>query len=366
MQRDFIKGLQDFIKIAREFVPLERSVKELSLDLKKRTVVIETKIKEVEYFESNIITAVEGLIKNSGIPELIGIQNEILAANTSGSSRTKIELNKQLQELTKTTGYEIEQIRLKMLSILNPLFTDGIYSASNTYSLLSENKVMKGKQLSSTGNMGYEFDLEFTANRLKVEDLSALSLPVWVSGGLLHHEDKVKKMDVSDYIILSIEYNGDEHLEVVFSDDDSKNVFKIIANEKVFTILHNGQDLTIDETLSESLDEDEVSVFITKLKQYFYVAVKSKQLMRVLFEGNDAIYSYNVFECLKIIAVQYGNMIKDCLEKGYNKEEIAIKIEMSDGTRTEKYMSNIDAFKQLSAIGSEGLELAKLMNVLES
>lgn len=68
MQRDFIKDLQDLIKIAREIVPLERSVKELSLDLKKRTVVIETKIKEVEYFESNIITTVEELIKNSGIP----------------------------------------------------------------------------------------------------------------------------------------------------------------------------------------------------------------------------------------------------------------------------------------------------------
>jgi hypothetical protein len=59
-------------------------------------------------------------------------------------------------------------------------------------------------------------------------------------------------------------------------------------------------------------------------------------------------------------------LITECLNRGYNKEEIAIKIERPDETRTEKYISRADVFKQLSDIGSEGLELAGILKVSDN
>lgn len=215
--------------------------------------------------------------------------------------------------------------------------------------------------------MEYWFELEFNKKRLKVEDLyKKFSLPIWVSGGLLHREDKVKKIDLSDHVIVSMEYDGDEHIEAVLKDDDSEHIFKIIADENTYMIFHNDHDITIDEILAESLEEEEIQELVKKMKQYFSVAVKSRVLTHVLIDGKDAITGNMVFDCLKIIAADYGALINECIDKGYNKEEVTIKIERPDDTRTEKYIAKAEMFGQLSDIGSEGLELAGIMNVTEA
>ena len=64
-----------------------------------------------------------------------------------------------------------------------------------------------------------------------------------------------------------------------------------------------------------------------------------------------------------MIAEQYGTIVHECLAKGHNKEEITIKLEEADGTRTEKYISRAEIYNQLSEIGSEGVELAGILGV---
>ena len=63
---------------------------------------------------------------------------------------------------------------------------------------------------------------------------------------------------------------------------------------------------------------------------------------------------------------KYGVLINECISKGYNKEEIAIKIELPDGTRSEKYILRSELYTQLSEVGKEGLSLAEIMNVSDS
>ena len=58
-----------------------------------------------------------------------------------------------------------------------------------------------------------------------------------------------------------------------------------------------------------------------------------------------------------MVAEQYGVIVHECLAKGHNKEEITIKTEEADGTRTEKYISKSEIYTQLSEIGSEGIEI---------
>ena len=367
VQRDFIKDLQDFIKLSRETIPIENAARLLNEKKKKIIVSAETRIKGIDEFEMGVTTAIQGLAINIESLGLTDVKDEISVATASISSKKKTELYRQLEDNLKAADYEIDQLSSKMLSILSPFFEEGIYNSISTYSFLQEEERINGKQISSTENMEYWFELKFNNDKLKVKDLyEKFSLPVWVSGGLLHREDKVKKIDMSDHHIISMEYDGDEHLEAVLKDDNSEHVFKIVADENTFMILHNDQDITIDEKLAESLEEDEVLLLIKKMKLYFSVAVQSRTLIRVFIDGKDAIDNNRVFDCLKIIAATYGALIKDCLAKGYNKDEITIKIERPDETRTEKYISRAEVFKQLSDIGSEGFELASIMKVSDN
>ncbi|WP_370575891.1 hypothetical protein [Methanomethylovorans sp.] len=367
VQRDFIKDLQDFIKLSREIIPLENAARLLNEKKKKNIVSAETRIKGIDEFEMGVTTAIQGLAINIELLGLTDVKDEISVATASISSKKKTELYRQLEDNLKAADYEIDQLSSKMLSILSPFFEEGVYNSISTYSFLQEEERINGKQISSTENMEYWFELKFNNDKLKVKDLyEKFSLPVWVSGGLLHREDKVKKIDMSDHHIISMEYDGDEHLEAVLKDDNSEHVFKIVADENTFMILHNDQDITIDEKLAESLEEDEVLLLIKKMKLYFSVAVQSRTLIRVFIDGKDAIDTNRVFDCLKIIAATYGALIKDCLAKGYNKDEITIKIERPDETRTEKYISRAEVFKQLSDIGSEGFELASIMKVSDN
>ncbi|MDY0386521.1 MAG: hypothetical protein RBT65_05205 [Methanolobus sp.] len=367
VQRDFIKDLQDFIKLSQETIPLEKAAQLLNDKKKKNTVSVESQIKGIDEFEMGIAAAVQELAANIESLGITDIKDEVSAAMVSVSSKKRMDLGKQLEEKVKTADYELEQLNSKIISLLNPFFEEKVYNSIDTYSFLQEDGIISGKQISSTENMEYWFELKFNSKELKIEDLyKKFMLPVWVSGGLLRREDKVKEIDLSDHHIVSMEYDGDEHLEAVLKDDDSEHVFKIVADENTFMIFHNDRDISIDEKLIESLEEEEILLLIKKMKQYFTVAVQSRMLTHVFLDGKDAINENMIFDCFKIIATHYGSLITECLNRGYNKEEIAIKIERPDETRTEKYISRADVFKQLSDIGSEGLELAGILKVSDN
>ncbi|KXS42041.1 MAG: hypothetical protein AWU59_1830 [Methanolobus sp. T82-4] len=363
-QRDFINDLHEFIKISKELILLEAEAKDINETSKKNTVLLERQFQEIDELEKSLNVFLMDVSSSNESLSPTGIVDEIISSIGSIASKKKMELEKQHEEYLKTAAYRIGELNSKMLSIMNPFFEDSIYGSRNTYSMSQDNQKLNGKQISFAGQMEYWFELEFNNNELKVDDLyKDFSLPVWTSGGLLHREDKVKDMDLSDYLITSIEYNGDEHLEAVLRDGKSEHIFKIVADDNTFIIFYNDQDVTTDEDLVKSIDEEAVKALIRNMEQYFSVAVQSRVLTHVFIDGKDAISENLVIDCLKLIAANYGILVDECIAKGYNKDEITIKIERPDDTRTEKYISKADAFKQLSEIGSEGLELAGLLNV---
>ncbi|SFM76205.1 hypothetical protein [Methanolobus profundi] len=366
IQRDFIKDIQEFIKLSKEVHPLEKASRLLNEEKKKGTISFENEVKALDGFETGITKAIQELNKNIEGIDITGVIDESVASISSICSKRKTELGKKLEDNVKTADFELDQLSTKIMSLLNSFFEGTIYNSTDTYILEQEDGSIRGKQISFAENMEYWFDLDLNSTSLKVEHFyKKFHVPIWVSGGLLHRENKVKNMDLSDHRIISMEYDGDEHLEALLKDDDSEHVFRIVADENTFMIFHNDHDITVDEELVQSLEEEEVLLLIKKMKQYFLVAVQSRVLSKVLIDGKDAISENRVFDCLKIIASKYGDLINECLDKGYNKEEITIKIERPDETRTEKYIAKAEIFSQLSDIGSEGLELADIMNVVE-
>jgi hypothetical protein len=366
VQRDFITDLHDFTKLVKEVVPLEKASRLLNEKKKKSTVAVESKIKILDEFETGVTKMIQELDKNLEDMGLAIVKDESIASIVSISSKKKTELGKELDDNVKTVEFELDQLSTKIVSLLDPFFEESIYNSIDTYLLQQEDGSISGKQISFAENMEYWFNLDFNATSLKVDDFyKKFSLPIWVSGGLLHREDRVKSIDLSNHRVVSMDYNGDEHLEALLKDDDSEHVFRVVADKNTFMIFHNDNDITVDEELVKSFEEEEVLLLIKKMKQYFLVAVQSRALSKVLFDGKDAISENRVFDCLKIIAAKYGDLINECLDKGYNKEEITIKMERPDETRTEKYISKAEIFRQLSDVGSEGLELADIMNVTE-
>ncbi len=366
VQKDFIKDLQHFIKISIEAIPLENAARLLNDKKKNKTIAVDNKKKALEEFENRFNNMIGNISSDIGSLGLEDVKDEMIIAMKSISSKKYAEMDKELAEHIKAADYEIEQLNSKIISILDSFFEESIYDSKHSYSFMQQEEYISGKQISSCKNMDYWFELDFKTNKLKVKDLyPKFSLPMWVSGGILHREDKVKRMDISNYIIASMEYSG-KNLEAVIMDDGPDRSFRIFADENTFMIFHNEHDITVDEELSKAILDDEVLILLKKMKQYFSVAIQSRKLTYVFIDGKNAIEENLVFNCLKLIASKYGELINECIEKGYNSNEITIKIEQPDGTRTEKYIVKEEMLKQLSAIGSEGMELAALMHIPES
>nr|WP_321496256.1 hypothetical protein [uncultured Methanolobus sp.] len=367
VQRDFIKDVQEFIKLTKDIVPLERSARLRNEEKQKLIVSTEERTEGIVQFEKSILSSIAEQAVDLESMDLFDVVKEAKSSISAISSRKKAELSKQLDSDSKSIDYELDQLNTRMLSVLEPFFLDGIYDSRSKYVLTSEDETNSGIQTTTAGNVEYLFNLEFSSSSLKVNDfIKKISLPVWGTGGILRREDKVKKIDISDHRIISIEYDDDLHLEALLQDNDSLHIFKIVSDKSTFMVFHNGTETTQDDDLSGAMDTENILLLIKKLSQYFTVAVQSRKLLSVLLSGEDAIKNNTLQGCLELIAKKYGVLINECISKGYNKEEIAIKIELPDGTRSEKYILRSELYTQLSEVGKEGLSLAEIMNVSDS
>jgi hypothetical protein len=131
-------------------------------------------------------------------------------------------------------------------------------------------------------------------------------------------------------------------------------------------ILHKDYEITGYEELASALDRESVNIFIIKLIELFNECVGSRTLKRIILDGKNVVDENRIFDCLKLIASRYGQLVTQCIEKGYTDGEITIKIEEPEGIRTEKYLEKSEISRELSTIGSEGQELAKMLRVTET
>lgn len=356
--------MQDFIKISKEIIPLEKSAITIKNKNQERLEFFEKRIQEIDLFEKDIRNSIGNLTAEVYAPEILEIKERTLETSSSVALAKKNEKLTELDRENKLNLMETQQIYTRIFSILSPFFEDSIYGAQNAYYAFIEDKTLRGKQISFVDNMQYEFELIFTQDTLRVKDLQNLTLPVWTKSGILSRERKVKRLDVSDFYITNVEYEGN-NLRTVFEERNAENRFIISSDEKAFLIMYRDYEITRDEELAAALDRASVDKFIIKIKEFFIESVVSKRLKRITLDGKNAIEENRIFDCLELIASIYGKLVIECLEKGYTEGEITIKIEEPEGIRTEKYLEKSEVSRELSTIGSEGQELAKLLRVVE-
>ncbi len=365
VQRDFIQDLQNFIAISKAVIPLEKSAIQIKTENEEKAVNLEKRIQEVDRFEKDLMDCIESRAAGIEDSDILEIRARIIETVSTVALSKKNEESENLDRQNKLDLIELQQLDERSLSILSPFFENSIYGAKSTYYASVEDKVLRGKQVSFVDGMQYEFDLDFTQDAIKVKDLQNLTLPVWSKKGILSRERKVKNIDVSDFYIISMECEGN-NLKAVLEDKDPENGFTISADEKTFFIIHRDYEITGDEELASALNRDSVIVFITKLKKLFTEFVVSKRLIRIMLDGKNVIDENRVIDCLKLIASMYGQLVAECIKRGYTEGEITIKIEEPEGFRTEKYLEKSEILKELSTIGSEGKELVERLRVTET
>lgn len=365
VQRDFIQDIQDFIRISKEVIPLEKSIKEIKQVNIEETGTTQAGIEEIDRFQKEITECIEERALGYESREVLEIKSKTIETCANISLLKKNEKLEDIDKQNRLALIEVRQLEDRILTALSPFFENSIYGAEHTCYASSEDRKLKGWQVSSIDGMRYEFELSFIQDTLKVEDLQKLTLPVRSKSGFLSKEEKVKKLDVSGFYVTNIEH-GKNTTRTVIEDKDAENRFIITSDGGTFLIMYGDNEITGDEKLAPALDKDSISIFVEKIKDFVTDSVVFRKLRLILIDGKNAVEENVIFDCLKIIAGIYGKLAKECIERGYTEGEITIKIEEPGSIRTEKYISKSEASSELSSIGPEGNEIARILRVSEA
>ncbi len=361
VQRDFIQDLRDFIEVAKKVLSLENLAIEMNDETKTETLSIEKRLNDLDKFENDVINFIDNISKDVEAREILECRNTLLDKCATLATKNRVNLKEDFKRRKKVLEHEILRVESEIISALSPFFEASVYGAEKKYTASMDNGLLKGKLRASIAGMEYQSDLSFVNEVLTVQEVSGnLFLPTWIKSGLLHKENKVKMVDVSDFVVVSFNHEGDEHIDAVFENKKSEHTFKVSRDDATYHVYYDGNDITADNTLIKSLKLEDVTTLLNELKTYIEIYIRSQTLEKVLLDGEDAVKNNVVFDCLKFIAERYGEIIRECIERGYVKNEITIKIEQADSARTEKYISKEEAFDQLSEIG-EGIELAEIL-----
>ncbi|MBN2487518.1 MAG: hypothetical protein JXA98_00665 [Methanosarcinaceae archaeon] len=361
VQRDFIQDLRDFIEVAKKVLSLENLAIEMNDETKTEMVSIEKRLNDLDKFENDVINFIDNLSKDVEAREILECRNTLLDTCATLATKNRVNLKEDFKRRKKVLEHEVLRVESEIISALSPFFEASVYGTEKKYAASMDNGLLKGKLRASVAGMEYQSDLSFVNEVLTVQKVSGnLFLPTWTKSGLLHKEDKVKMVDVSDFVVVSVNHEGDEHIDAVFENKKQGHTFKVSRDDAIYHVYYDGNDITADNTLIKSLKLEDVTTLLNELKTYIEIYIRSQTLKKVLLDGEDAVKNNVVFDCLKLIAERYGEIIRECIERGYVKNEITIKIEQADGARTEKYISTEEASDQLSEIG-EGIELAEIL-----
>lgn len=364
VQRDFIEDLKVFIDITARVIPLENSIIELKCKHKEELHKLESRIMGMNLFEEKLGILVNKLANDIGTEDLTSCIDAVLATCSENLGRKREILDIEARKIENGASQEYQKTESKVLEVLTPFLISGIYGAEKRFELSSSTNEVSGIMEGSISGLQYYYKLWFTEEPLTVNRLIGnFNLPGWTKTGILRKEEKIKMQDLSEFLVTSLEYDSEKNIRLVFENKKSNRKFRIEGGGLNYFVYDDNREITADKKLGDHIDMMSLAQIPEKVQDYLRANIRNYALSKVLLDEEDAISTNQVFDCLKVVAEQYGVIVHECLAKGHNKEEITIKTEEADGTRTEKYISKSEIYTQLSEIGSEGIEIAEILGV---
>ncbi|AKB75903.1 Chromosome segregation ATPase [Methanosarcina lacustris Z-7289] len=364
VQRDFIEDLKSLIDITARVIPLENSIIELKCKNKEALHELNNRITGMNIFEEKLSSLVNKLVKDIGTEDLRPCTDAILLTCKENLGQKREILETESRKIENGIAQECQKIESKVLEVLAPFLISGIYGAEKRFELSNSTSGVSGEMEGSVSGLQYFYKLWFTEEPLTVERLiDSLSLPMWTRTGILRKEEKIKMQNLSEFLVSSLEYDSERKIRLVLENKKANRKFKIEGGGLKYFVYEDNKEITADKELGALIDMKILAKIPEKVKNYLQTNIRTYTLSKVLIDEENAVSTNQIFDCLKVIAEQYGVVVHECLAKGLNKEEITIKMEEPDGTRTEKYITKAEMYTHLADVGSEGVEIAEILGV---
>ncbi|MCQ1536580.1 chromosome segregation ATPase [Methanosarcina sp. KYL-1] len=364
IQRDFIEDLKVFIEITARVIPLENSIIELKCKNKEAILALNNKIKSLNVFEEKFNYMVKKLADEVNTEEVRPCVDAVLSKCSENIGQKRELLESESKKIGSGAAQEYQRIEEKILDILTLFLISGVYGAEKNFELSANGNGISGEMEGSVSGLQYVYKLVFAEESLTVEKLiGSLSLPGRTRTGLIRKEEKIKMLDISDFLVSSVEYDSQKNIRITLENKKANRKFRIEGGELKYFVYEDDKEITADKELGSLVDMGSLAKIPEKVQAYLKTNIRSYFLSKILLDEEDAVSNNQIFDCLKVIAEQYGAIVQECLTKGHNKEEITIKMEEADGTRTEKYITKAEIYTQLAEVGGEGVEIAGILGV---
>ncbi len=364
VQRDFIEDLKTFLDITSKVIPLENSIIEIKCKHKEAVYSLNNRIHGMNNFEDKLKVLIKGLVNEVDIDDVVPCANTILQTCSENLGKKKEVLEAECRKIENGTANEYRKFEIRILEVLNRFLISGIYGAEKRFELSSGVNGVSGKMEGYVSGLQYCYTLGFTEESLTVDKLIGnLSLPGWTRTGILRKEEKIKMQDISEFLVSFLEYDSQKNIRIILESKKANRKFRIEGNMLKYFVYDADKEITADKELGVFVDMKNLAKIPEKIQAYLRTNIRSYILSNVLLDEEDAVSTNQIFDCLKVIAEQYGVIFQECLAKGCNKEEIIIKMEEADGKRAEKYISRAEIYAQLAEVGSEGVEIAGILGV---
>lgn len=360
IQRDFIQDLKNYVECLEKILPLENQIMELKDLEKDQGALFERKMAVLSSFKENLIHHCIPINMDEESAALLSpcIQ-EIIDVCDLFIRKTHETYETEVYSMKRDSGAQIKFKEIEIVKTLNPFLISSVYGVKRVYDL-SYHESFGGMLYCYSSGLQFNYKLNFTNERLTVQKLFGdLSLPVMATTGLFNKEHKPRVLSLAEFMILSIQY--DDLYNFSMELENKKKIIRIVRKNGNFSIFDDGRDITADPDLAVLIEEAMLQEIPKKIVEYIRKNVASFELTEISIDGDDAISNNLIFDCMKIIATQYGSIVSECLKKSPIKSEISIKVHMEDGTRSEKYISTAELYSSLANIGGDGLEIASLI-----
>lgn len=347
VQRDFIEDLKVFIDITARVIPLENSIIELKCKHKEELHKLESRIMGMNLFEEKLGILVNKLANDIGTEDLTSCIDAVLATCSENLGRKREILDIEARKIENGASQEYQKTESKVLEVLTPfLISGGIYGAEKRFELSSSTNEVSGIMEGSISGLQYYYKLWFTeeppltVNRL----IGNFNLPGWTKTGILRKEEKIKMQDLSEFLVTSLEYDSEKNIRLVFENKKSNRKFRIEGGGLNYFVYDDNREITADKELGDHIDMMSLAQIPEKVQDYLRANIRNYALSKILLDEEDAISTNQIFDCLKVVAEQYGVIVHECLAKGIirkrspSKQKKPMEQELRNTSQNRRYI----------------------------
>ncbi|HIH87443.1 MAG TPA: hypothetical protein HA304_06020 [Methanosarcinales archaeon] len=369
VQKNFIDDLNNLLDLIEKILPIENKAIELNSQIKKEEEMFEKESSGMTKFSNELNDFLENLSKNYQLEPVEKCKIKITETSAACIEKQKEQMRITLDDLTRRSKDEVGQMAEQIRTELEPFLWSMVYNVNKVQLITASAEKLNGSITMGINGLSYNYDITYNEVPLQIKKfIDEISIPIWSKGGLIHKENRIKKLDISEYLIKRIYNNDDFQLDLENKKGTKKVNIRVPEEIKHASIIYIDEaktDITSSEDLLAQVDFYKLRELIRGIKEYVdnEANIVSKTLISVEIDEKDAIASNEIFDSIKIITSQYGEIVFEILNNGFTKEEIVIKEIIKDGTRNEIFISVDEISNRLSALGGDGLELIDLLNL---